>query len=308
MGVANEIWESFIKANPQVKSGKLSMDEINTLMAKHMKQINASPLDDFDGISPEQMHILLHDPFGTASPLEWIAPQHEEQAASVPLLVLSDLLIAEIQKSGELKLTQKGNLPIAVCTRFVERNLISSPHLKYIKKLNEDNLTFIWVIKDHLLVTGLAKKRNNKLSLTKNGKLYTEMPNSERLHSLFSFMTNRFNWQNLYGLEDDGQNGQLGWAFSLFLFLKHGNQPRNALFYAEKWMKALQTGWWKERNNPAYDRDIQLIEHAYMIRFFESFAQWFGLAHVEEKRKPKNYTTVLEVTRTELLEKLIRLK
>ena len=284
------------------------MDEINALMAKHMKQVNASPLDDFDGISPEQMHILLHDPFGPTSPLEWIAPQHEEQAASVPLLILSDLLIAEIQKSGELKLTQKGNLPMAVCTRLVEQNLIPSPHLKYIKKLNEDNLSFIWVIKDHLLVTGLAKKRNNKLSLTKNGKLYTEMPNSERLKSLFSFMTDRFNWQNLYALEDDGQNGQLGWAFSLYLFLKYGNQPRNAQFYAEKWMKALQTGWWKERNNPAYDRDIQWIEYAYMIRFFESFAQWFGLSHVEEKRVPESYATLLEVTGTELLGKLVRVK
>lgn len=282
------------------------MDEINTLMAKHMKQVNAAPLDDFDGVSPEQMHILLHDPFGPGSPLEWIAPQNEEHAASVPLLVLSDLLMAEIQKAGELKLTPKGNLPIAVCTRLVEQNLISSPHLKYIKKLNEDNLTFIWVIKDHLLVTGLAKKRNNKLSLTKNGKLYTEMPNSERLHSLFSFMTNRFNWQNLYALEDDGQNGQLGWAFSLYLFLKHGSQPRNALFYGEKWMKALQTEWWKERHNPAYDRDIRLIEYAYMIRFFGNFAQWFGLAQVEEKRIPEKFTTILEVRKTGLLDSLIR--
>lgn len=306
MGVANEIWESFIKAYPQVQSGKLSMDEINTLMAKHMKQVNAAPLDDFDGFSPEQMHILLHDPFGTASPLEWIAPQHEEHAASVPLVVLSDLLMAEIQKARELKLTQKGNLPIAVCTRLVEQNLIHLEHLKYIKKLTEDNFTFIWAIKDHLLAEGLIKKRNNKLSITKNGERYNGLPSSARLLHLFTFVTSRFNWQNMYGLEDNGQNGQLGWAFSLYLFVKYGDQQRNALYYADKWMKALQKDWWTERNNPAYKQDIGWIEYAYQWRFFGNFAQWFGLAQVEEKRIPEKFTTILEVRKTRLLDSLIR--
>src|SRR5690606_34779443 len=144
---------------------------------KHMRQRNAAPIDDFDGLSPEQMHILLHNLFGAGSPLEWIAPQHEARAASVPLLVLSDLLIGEIREAGELKLTSKGNLPVSTCTRLVERDVIQSKYMKYVKKLTEDNIPYSWPIKDHLLAEGLVKKRNNKLSLTKNGERYTNLSN-----------------------------------------------------------------------------------------------------------------------------------
>jgi len=303
MSMSQEIWEEFIKKYPQANSGKLSIEQINVLMAKYLEKRNASAVDDFDGLSPHQMHLLLLYPLAEDSPLKWVAPHYESDLAAIPLLALSDMLLAEIQKAGELRLTAKGNLPVAVCTLLVKKNLIYWKYMKYVKILSEDNIPYIWPIKEYLTTEGLIKKRNNKLSVTKKGEKYPKLAHSERLLQLLSFFTARFNWQNLYGIEDDGEIGSIGWAFSLYLFRKYGHETKNAQFYADKWIRAFHTQYWTERNNPAYNAIISDIRSAYEHRFFGCFAKWFGFVEVEEIQIPKQVISLMEVKKTETLEK-----
>ncbi|WP_133166375.1 hypothetical protein [Sphingobacterium haloxyli] len=42
MSMSQEIWEEFIKKYPQANSGKLSIEQINVLMAKYLEKRNAS--------------------------------------------------------------------------------------------------------------------------------------------------------------------------------------------------------------------------------------------------------------------------
>ncbi|GAB2563556.1 hypothetical protein [Spirosoma areae] len=68
MGVAQEIWQAFITAHPEAAKGHLSLEEVNQKMAAFVQARNQQPQSDFDGLSPQQMHILLSDPLGMGSP------------------------------------------------------------------------------------------------------------------------------------------------------------------------------------------------------------------------------------------------
>ncbi|SEL40711.1 hypothetical protein [Parapedobacter koreensis] len=307
MGIANEIWEGFIKQYPQVKSGRLSLDEINRLMAKYMLQRNNEPLKDFDGLSPVQMQALISAPLGPESIVQLKAASNEETVASVPMLGLSDMLLGEIRKAGNLKLTAKGNLPVSVCTSLVQRGLIRWKYMDHVKKYTEDNVPYIWPLKDHLLVEGLVKKRDNKLSLTKNGEQYLTKPDSERLLHILTFFTLRFDWRNLYRLEDGGTCGNLGWAYSLYLLLKNGHKRLNTEFYFEKWMAAFEKERWEDVADPIYPAQIDWLRYTYNTRFFECFAVWFGLVKLHEIRVSGQIFNELEVEKSELMDKLFNI-
>lgn len=308
MGIANEIWEGFIKQYPEVKSGRLSLDEINRLMAAYMLQQNNVPLQDFDGLSPAEMQALLSAPLGPESVVQPNAATNEESVASVPMLVLSDMLLDEIRKAENLKLTAKGNLPVSVCASLVERGLIRWKYMGHVKKYTEDNVPYIWPLKDHLLAEGLVKKRNNKLSLTKNGERYLLKSNSERLLHILAFFTSRFDWRNLYPIEDGGTCGNLGWAYSLYLLLKNGHKRLNTEFYFEKWMVAFEKERWEDEAAPIYAAQIEWLRYAYNTRFFECFAVWFGLVKLHEIRVPGQIFGEQEVEKTELMDKFFKLK
>ena len=67
MGVAQEIWQAFIAAHPEVTKGHLSMEKVNQKMAAFTQSRNQQPHPDFEGLSPEQMHSLLSEPLGSGS-------------------------------------------------------------------------------------------------------------------------------------------------------------------------------------------------------------------------------------------------
>jgi hypothetical protein len=73
---------------------------------------NQMPLDDFDGLSPEQMSGLLHAPFDSPGLLEF-APV----LAMEPETAITGLFgqLCEALDAGRLKATAKGNLPRAFC-------------------------------------------------------------------------------------------------------------------------------------------------------------------------------------------------
>lgn len=296
--MGKEIWEGFLKENPEAGMGTLSLEEINLRMAQYVSQRNAKPQSDLEGLSPIQMHTLMYDPFESESPLMWIADQNEEDIGQVPLLVLLDLLMVEIQRTGEVKLTAKGNLPVALCTLLVEQNLIEHRYWMSRGKPTEDKIPYLWPLKEFILVEKLVKKRHQKLSLTKKGTGLMQLPNSDRLRIFISYFTEQFHWGNLYHLEDDGHYGQMGVWYSLWLLVKYGDERREASFYLERWRKV-------------FDRSSapnHITEYAYFIRFFDSFCRWFGLARVEERNTPGQFDTVFLVEKPDLLGKIFTQK
>jgi hypothetical protein len=119
------------------------------------------------------------------------------------------------------------------------------PYMKYVKKIREEVVPYLWPLKQYLLDEGMVKKRNNTLSLTKNGeKLLKESP-EVRFRMIFNYLANQFHWCNFYEFADDGAYGKVGWAYSLLLLAKYGDSPRESNFYSPKVMQAFEAHLWE---------------------------------------------------------------
>ena len=292
--VADDFINSFFELNPQAQSGTLSLDELNILMGKHQAEINNRPLSDFDGISPSQMAFLLNQPLSPECILQ-IKDHCNDALGQIPLLRLSDLLIEQIHNVGSLKLTSRGNLPVRLCEFLHDQQLITWKYMANVKRILEEEIPYLWPLKQYLLHEGIIKKSNNTLSLTKTGEKFIMKSNRYRFENLLIFFGSKFHWGNLYDFPDNGRYGQLGWAFSLVLLAKYGKLPRKSEFYGHKLIQAFERELWDNRQVISYQEAAADFHFAYDVRFFESFAHWFGLEYRKESRsknfllRPTNY-------------------
>ncbi len=296
MGAANDFMNSFLEQYPAAKTGHLSLDELNRLMAEHQQKMNARPLEDFDGISPAQMAVLLREPFSAESILRF-KPSIEH--------ALSELLLGVIRDDGQLKLTVTGKLPVRVCELLVSQQLIQWPYMDRVTRVREDEIPWLPTLKQCLVEQGIIKKRNNALSLTAYGEGLLKESAAGRFKKLFVFFAGQFNWMNFYGLEDGGRYGQLGWAYSLVLLARYGATPQESYFYSQQLMRAFEKELYMKMDDPRYEKDINMYRRAYDVRFFETFADWFGLVHIGYKNDLRfSYADPLMITKTDLFGEL----
>jgi hypothetical protein len=71
---------------------------------------NNTPLDDFCGLSPAQIHRILYDPFGEESPARFNLELTD--FPKTPILRILKQILMGLSPDG-LKMTCKGNLPPA---------------------------------------------------------------------------------------------------------------------------------------------------------------------------------------------------
>jgi len=283
MGIADDFMSSFFEQYPQAQSGKLSMEELNSLLAEYQQKINSKPLADFDGLSPEQMTALLYAPLAPGALLR-LSKGIDDYVDQVPIFKLSELLLTEIKNAGTLKLTTKGNLPVHVCKLLYNQELIKWEYMEFNKKIQEEEIPYLWPLKQCLLDEGIVKKRNNTLSLTKYGEKLMEGPKAARFIKLLTYFTGRFHWGNFYGLEDGGKCGNLGWAYSLVLLAKYGSKSNTAGFYSLKWIRAFEKELWDAQQKDNTTKACDSHHRAYQVRFFDCFANWFGVVSIEYTR------------------------
>jgi len=89
-----------------------SLQETQAFLDQITQQQNRRQLDEFHGLSPEQMHQMLNFPF--ASPGLVRFPEVLDATPAAPILTLFQQLMDAIGEQG-LKPTAKGNLPRKVC-------------------------------------------------------------------------------------------------------------------------------------------------------------------------------------------------
>src|SRR5690606_22103852 len=109
---------------------------------------------------------------------------------------------------------------------------------------------------------------------------------SDRFIRNFKYMSIRFHWGNFYRIDDGGKSGQLGWAYSLALLSKYGDQGRPPQFYSLKLRRAFEDEFhgYDRRGPGGWD-----FHYAYEARFVDSFAHWFGLVDIERKKDPVSF-------------------
>ena len=95
-----------------------SPEELNAFVAQRMRQRNQTGLDEFCGLSPEQMYHLLRLPF--ESPETVTFNTDCESVHNTEIMRLFMPMVEAIGDSG-LKTTAKGNLPLKFCKAMAEQ-------------------------------------------------------------------------------------------------------------------------------------------------------------------------------------------
>ncbi|MDF1550164.1 MAG: hypothetical protein P1P88_20225 [Bacteroidales bacterium] len=272
---------------------------------KHIDQVmneqNNKPIPEFEGYSPFEMHKILHFTFAIDSPLK-LQKLSDADYQRIPILNQIRYLVDLIEKNGEIKLTNKGFLPTKLVSDLYSQGFLKEEHIeKGISKLYKEtdsmtiNLTRILTE-----LSGLTKKRNGKLSLTKSSqKILAD--NEELLRQIFLTFTNKFNWPYYDGYGEN-QIGQLGYGFSLILLSKYGQIKRLDSFYAEKYFMAFPK--LLDSLEPTYGTLERYSTKCYSIRTFERFLDYFGLVTIEEEKK--GFDSIIYITKTDLYDRLIK--
>ena len=255
--------------------------EIDTLILLH----NNSPLQEFLGLSLNQMHSLLYETFTADSPVQLSNDIDEGTLDQIPLFLIGEAVMKVIEREQQIKLTPLGALPKKVVVEvYDKRFLIDELIAKGIYKLwrEEDCIT---VLNARLACTaaGLIKKVNGKLTLTKKGaKLLAPGCRVQLFHNFFEGFTTKLLWSFNDGYPE-GQAGQLGWAFSILLLHKFEGEERPVAFYADKYLKAFPE--FIHRFGNSYNSPEDEFTRCYTCRVFTRFMIWFGFAKIEGEKE-----------------------
>jgi hypothetical protein len=280
----------------------MELEDIQKHLDKITQEQNNLKIPEFEGYSPFEMHHILHFTFSTDSPIQLqrlADPEYQE----IPILNLIKYLADLIRKNGEIKLTAKGFLPTNVVSELYSQGFIKDHYLekRRIKLYKEADSMSITLTRLLIELSGLAKKRNGKLSLTKTaGKI---LPNNfELLKLILTTFGSKLNWAYFDGY---GENniGQLGYRFTLMLLSKYGNEKRPDSFYADKYFNAFLK--LLESIQPTYGTLEKYANNCYSLRTFEIFLNYFGIIEIEKTGKTFNADNY--ISKTELFDKLIKI-
>ena len=276
------------------------LEEINKHLEKIQNERNNRGLPDFEGYSPLEMQFILYDTFGNNSPIQL----SDTDFKKIPLLNQIKYLLQLVNDSVELKLTKKGFLPTKIVSdiynqKFIKDELIESGISKLYKETDSRSINLTRIL---LELSGLVKKRNNKLSLTKKGN--TEFnDNHKLLKSIILTFGTKFNWAYYDGYGEN-EIGQLGFGFSLILLSKYGSEKRLDSFYGEKYLDAFPM--LIEHVEPSkFDTKEKQFYKCYSLRTFDRFLDYFGLIKIDSENK---WDSEKFIKKTELFDKLIKVR
>ena len=254
----------------------------------------------FEGYSPNEMARIIYHTFDGHSPIR-LMPLKAADYGLVPIVRQVLYLTKLIQKSGEIKLTQKGFLPPRIVTELASQEFLMKEAVEwyrpnYYREADSLSTTLTRLI---LKLAGVIKKRKNRLSLTKYGeKLLSD--HKKLFLAILAVYCKKFNWAytDSYG---DNHIGQVGYGFSMILLEKYGNEPLGHSFYAKKYFTAFPMLASSYEPSP-YGFDAKRHERCYILRTFERFLLFFGLVNISQK----NWDSEVIIQKTELFDRLFR--
>ena len=250
-----------------------SMDDIRKELERRMKAHNAGAIDDFDGLTPNEMATLQHQFPNSKTPLG-IRKLSEKDLEQCPMLMQVRYLIDKMKGGNHIELTKTGALKPALAKEiyalgYLKDEWIEQGISKFVKEGDVFNLSLTRIL---LQISSLAKKRKDTLSLTKKGEEFADDGNAI-LKELIDTLISKFNWA--YGDGFDSEDiGKINPGYSFYLLKKYGDKERTAEFYAELYFKALPM---------LLMEDKETSYRCYISRTFRSYFLYFGFIEIKER-------------------------
>jgi len=261
-----------------------------TLTMEHFDDIeimllNNRPVENFLGLTPTEVHYLLYDTYGEKSPLQFSNDLDDNTLNQIPIIRIAEEYLQIVQRDKQIKLTPSGALPRKVMFELYDKRILLDEQI-------ESGLVKLWKEQDCISIAnarftaelaGLVRKANGKLTLTKKGAKLIQPENRIQLFKLFfQSFTEKLMWGSNDGYVDKTV-GQLGWAFSIYMLIKFGDQAFTTDFYAEKYLKAFPN--FITFFEPRFSTPEEQCAHCYGIRTFDRFLLWFGFVTVEKQKQ-----------------------
>lgn len=244
---------------------------------------NNSPLDDFLGLSPSDMHDLVYYPHQNNSVVKIRSDIDNATLDRIPFFRIIEELLKIVERDSFIKLTPLGALPKKIMVelysyKFIPEYFLENGTTKLTRQQDSISIENARLVAE---VAGFVKKIKGKFSLTKNGNLLLKSENRLKLfHSVIEAFTERFMWSYNDGYPEH-PIAQQGWAFSVFMLAKFGNEFRQGEFYGDGYVTAFPNfiDFFHDVN---YGTPRDNCIRCYVVRTFDRFFDWLGIVTVEK--------------------------
>jgi hypothetical protein len=281
-----------------------SLDEIRELVQETAQQFNQTPRDDFQGLSPDQMHQFIYSPFDSPQVVDF--PEELSQNPEAPVLVLFMLLAEAISEKG-LKPTAKGNLPRNVCREVA---------LRYLGEDGYKDLTFcgdiyteldfpeLNVVRIVCEQAGLIRKYRSRFILGRECREFLSQSRFDRIYTrLFRTYLDKFEWEyrDPYLKCPMIQDASL---FSLYLLVRFGDKTRLRSFYEDCFLKAFP--WVLEEIEPStYPSPEIRLRTSYTERTLVDCFGFFGLVEVQPILTERSFGREYRLRKLPLMDQVV---
>lgn len=248
-----------------------------------------SSLEDFDNLTPLEMHNLLYEDKSIVK-----INEKNEDLTDIPFINQIKYLLKRIDEEDGIKLTQAGYIPPKIVKDLYNQKYIVDEDIeagitKLTKEIDSNTVILTRIICE---ISGFLRKRYNHLYITKKAKTLQNAP--DLLEYIINIFGNKFNLSYFDGFIDNGI-GNIGYKYTLYLLSKYGKEEREIDFYGEKYFTAFPN---------LVIREPEYTIRCYSIRTFERFLKYFNLIEL----KGKKYFEPRTVRKTALFDKYISVK
>ena len=283
----------------------MDLDELNSYAKEYADNLNNSPLEDFEGLSPIQMDDLLYVPFEGGAVINFTQNAENGIFEASPIYLIARDILTYLSENNGVKLTSAGNLPLKLIRPIYDKGRFSNEFIDKgtVKLRSESDWWIIHIVKLLLALAGLARKSGGKFLITKKGSKILKDNSEYKLYSeLLQTFCLKFRWAYNDGYASE-EIGQVGFMFILYLFKKYGESFRETSFYGDMYFRAFPTIYLNSTSfivDQEKDR-MRCLE----VRFFSRFCRWFGLAEIHEDVLDI-FRKKLSVKKSPLFERIIR--
>lgn len=262
------------------------------------RDLNDIPLEQYAGLTTRQLYFLVNEPLQVSSPLKLRTQLPNAVLDNLPFFRSCEDLLGELGPTGKLKLTPSGALNKKTLHLLYEKCLAFSPLINkgVYKLIRQENWNFLDSVGQVCAIAGLLKKEGANLVLSKKAvKLMVPVKRSELFAVILNSFCLKFNWAYNDGYSEENA-GQIGWAYTVWLLIHHGGEPKSGDYYAKQYIKAFPSllDFFQED----YISAEEDLANCYNLRALSRFAAWFGFLDYPdddfEIRSPRNEKEVHE--------------
>ena len=261
-----------------MQSGSLA--EVQAFVGRHTQQRNQRPLDEFHGLSPEQMHRLLHFPF--ASPELVRLPEMLTTSPTAPIVTLFVMLLEAIGEKG-LKPTAKGNLPQKFCREAALAywgEEVYRENTRFGGINREEDFLDLHITRLTLELAGLIRKYKGRFILSRNCRALLSGKGLAALFPrVFTAYVEQFNW-SYRDRYPELRFIQTAFLFTLYLLMRYGDTWRPHEFYEDSFLRAFPRLLDELPQHQVFTPEEE-VRRCYTWRTLVHFVGFFGLATVE---------------------------